>query len=46
MDSKPGGEMFHETVVGQEDQEDQYNEINNSPATPDNNKYRLFPVNI
>ena len=46
MHGEPGGEMFHETVVGEEDQDDQDDEINNHPATPDNNKYRIFPVNI
>ena len=46
MHGEPGGEMFHETVVGEEDQDDQDDEINNHPATPDNNKYLIFPLNI
>ena len=46
VDGEPGGEVFHETVVGEEDEEDQDDEINNHPAAPENNKYRLFPVNI
>ena len=44
VDGESGGEMLHETVVGEEDQYDHEEEIDNYPAAPDSNKYGLFPV--
>ena len=45
MDGEPRGEMFQETVVGEEDEGDQDEEIKHNPAAPDNNKEGLSPVN-
>ena len=44
VDGESGGEMLDETVVGEEDQYDHEEEIDNYPAAPDSNKYGLFPV--
>ena len=43
MDGEPGGEVFGQTVVGEEDEEDQDDEIDNHPAAPDDNKQSLPP---
>ena len=45
MDGEPCSEMFHETVVGEEDEGDQDEEIKHNPAAPENNKEGLSPVN-
>ena len=46
MDGEPGGEVFGQTVVGEEDEEDQDDEIDNHPAAPDDNKQSLPPGKI
>ena len=45
MDGEPGGEVFRQAVVWEEDEEDHDDEINNNPTAPYNNKQGLLPVN-